>query len=82
MEEVIRYKTAGAILRSKIKFYNEGKRNTMYFHSLEKRHFNCKTMRNLKTENNVRIFKDADILREAKKILQVPLFFQNRSKHT
>ena len=43
MEEIIRYKTAGAILRSKIKWYNEGERNTNYFHSLEKRHFNCKT---------------------------------------
>ena len=66
MEEIIRYKTAGAILRSKIKWYNEGERNTNYFHSLEKRHFNCKTIRNLKTENNIRISKDAEILQEAK----------------
>ena len=50
MEEIICYKTAGAILRSKIKWFNEGERNTKYFHSLEKRHFNCKTIRNLKTE--------------------------------
>ena len=66
MEEIIRYKTAGAILRSKIKWYNEGERNTNYFHSLEKGHFNCKTIRNLKTENNIRISKDAEILQEAK----------------
>ena len=66
MEEIIRYKTTGAILRSKIKWYNEGERNTKYFHSLEKHHFNCKTIRNLKTENNIRISKDAEILREAK----------------
>ena len=66
MEEIIRYKTTGAISRSKIKWYNEGKRNTDYFHSLEKRHFNCKTIRNLKTENNIRISKDAEILQEAK----------------
>ena len=59
-------KTAGAMLRSKIKWYNEGERNTKYFHSLEKRHFNCKTIRNLKTENNIRISKDAEILQEAK----------------
>ena len=66
MEEIIRYKTAGDILISKIKWYNEGERNTNYFHSLEKRHFNCKTIRNLKTENNTRISKDAEILQEAK----------------
>ena len=28
MGEIIRYKTTGAILRSKIRWYNEGKRNT------------------------------------------------------
>ena len=66
MEEIIRYKTEGAILRSKVKWYNEGERNTKYFHNLEKRHFNCKTIRNLKTENNARISKDREILHEAK----------------
>ena len=60
MDEIIRYKTAGAILRSKIRWYNEGERNTKYFHSLEKRHVNCKT------ENNARISKDAEILQGAK----------------
>ena len=75
MEEIIRYKTAGAILRSKIKWYNEGERsrNTKYFHSLEKRHFNCKTIRDLKTENDIRISKDSEILQEAKTELRVPL---------
>ena len=70
MEEIIRYKTEGAILRSKIKWYNEGEKNTKYFHSLEKRHFNCKTIRNLKTENNVRISKDTEILCEGKKFYE------------
>ena len=82
MEEIILYKTAGAILRSKIKWYNEGERlNTKYFHSLEKRHFNCKTIRDLKTENDIRISKDSEILQEAKTELRVPLLLQNRSKH-
>ena len=67
MEDVIRYQTEGAILRSKVKWYNEGERNTKYFHSLEKRHFTCNTIRNLKTEGNVRISKDTEILDEAKK---------------
>ena len=40
VEEIIAYKTQGAILRSKVKWYNEGEKNTKYFHNLEKRHFN------------------------------------------
>ena len=67
MKEIIRYKTTGAILRSKMKWYNEGERlNTKYFHNLEKCDFNCRTIRNLKTENDIRISKDAEILQEAK----------------
>ena len=37
---------------------------------MEKRHFNCKTIRNLKTEGNVRISKDTEILDEAKKFYE------------
>ena len=47
IEEIITYKTQGAILRSKVKWYNEGEKNTKYFHCLEKRHFNSKTIRYL-----------------------------------
>ena len=42
LEEIIGYKTQGAIIRSKVKWYNEGERNTKYFHSRDKRHFNSK----------------------------------------
>ena len=65
-EEIIGYKTQGAIIRSKVKWYNEGERNTKYFHSLEKRHFNSKTIRNLVTDDGIRIFTDVEILQEAK----------------
>ena len=34
-EEIIAYKTQGAILRSKVKWYYEGEKNTKYFHNLE-----------------------------------------------
>ena len=66
LEEIISYKTHGAIIRSKVKWYNEGERNTKYFHSLEKRHFNSKTIRNLVTDDGIRIFTDVEILQEAK----------------
>ena len=52
------------------KWYNEGDRNTKYFHSLEKRHFNGKTIRNLVTDDGTRISSDAEILQEAKKIYE------------
>ena len=41
-EEISKYKTRGAILRSKSRWYNEGEKNTKYFLNLEKRHFNKK----------------------------------------
>ena len=66
LEEIIGYRTQGAIIRSKVKWYNEGERNTKYFHSLEKRHFNSKTIRNLVTDDGTRIFTDVEILQEAK----------------
>ena len=40
IEEIIAYETQVAILRSKVKWYNEGEKNTKHFHKLEKRHFN------------------------------------------
>ena len=66
LEEIIGYKTQGAIIRSKVKWYNEGERNTKYFHSLEKRHFNSKTIRNLVTDDGTRISTDVEILQQAK----------------
>ena len=67
VEDIIAYKTHGAILRSKVRWYNEGEKNTKYFHSMEKRHFNSKTIRNLKIETDKKISTDSEILDEAKK---------------
>ena len=39
LEEIVKMRTKGAILRSKAKWYNEGEKNTQYFLNLEKRHF-------------------------------------------
>ena len=54
------------MIRSKVKWCNEGERNTKYFHILEKRHFNSKTIRNLVTDDGTRISTDVEILQEAK----------------
>ena len=66
IEEIIAYKTQVAILRSKVKWYNEGEKNTKYSHNLEKRHFNSKTIRYLQSANGKKFSTDVEILDEAK----------------
>ena len=66
IEEIIAYKTQGAILRSKVKWYNEGEKNTKHFHKLEKRHFNSKTIRYLQSANGKTFSTDVEVLDEAK----------------
>ena len=66
LEEIIAYKTQGAILRSKVKWYNEGEKNTKYFHNLEKRHFNSKTIRYLQSAIGKKLSTAVEILDEAK----------------
>ena len=81
LEEIIGYKIQGAIIRSKVKWYNEGERNTKYFHSLEKRHFSTgKTIRNLVTDDGTRISTDVEILQEAKNFTNpLTLLLQKRT---
>ena len=43
LESIIEYKTKGAIIRSKARWYNEGEKNSKYFLNLENRH--CKRLR-------------------------------------
>ena len=39
LEKIIEFRTKGAILRSKTRWYNEGEKNTKYFLNLEKRDY-------------------------------------------
>ena len=50
------HRTKGAILRSKIVWYNEGKKNTKYFLNLEKRHFKQGTVSQLKNSDQEFVF--------------------------
>ena len=58
------YRTKGAILRSKSRWYNEGEKNTKYFLNLEKRHFKQGTISQLKLSDGVFVISDKDILSE------------------
>ena len=44
LEQIIRWRTQGAILRCKAKWYNEGEKNTKYFLNLEKKHCKLSTI--------------------------------------
>ena len=77
LEQWINYKTQGSIIRSRTRWYNEGEKNTKYFFELEKRHFNSKTIRNLKTDDTT-LNTDEEILNEAKHFYQA-LYTSNNS---
>ena len=64
LEKTIEYRTKGAILRSKSRWYNEGEKNTKYFLNLEKRHFKQGTINQLKLSDRVFVISDKDILSE------------------
>ena len=61
----MQYKTKGAILRSKVRWYEDGERNTRYFYNLEKRNENEKrTIAKLKRSNGTVTNDQFEILRE------------------
>ena len=62
LEKIIEYRTKGAIMRSRIRWHNEGEKNTKYFLSLEKRHYKQGTISRLKKNENEYATSDKDIL--------------------
>ena len=52
LKKIMAYKTKGAILRSKVRWHEQGERNTNYFYGLEKRNYNSKTVTRLKIGEN------------------------------
>ena len=70
LEKICQYQTRGTIIRSKARWHNEGEKNTKYFLSLEKCHFNTKTIKQLQLDDKSVINTDDKILREAKSFYQ------------
>ena len=64
LETIIEFRTKGAILRSKTKWYNEGEKNTKYFLNLEKPHFKQGTINQVKISDNDFVTSDENILKE------------------
>ena len=64
LENIIEYKTKGAIIRSKARWYNEGEKNNKYFLNLENCHCKKKTIMQIKAKDGANLTNDSDILRE------------------
>ena len=60
-------KIDGLILRSKVKWHEEGEKSTRYFFNLEKQNANRKHIRKLKLENGREITDAREILKEQKR---------------
>ena len=73
MEEIIEYRTKGAILRSRTRWHNEGEKNTKYFLNLEKRHYRQGTINRLKKSENDFATTDKEILHECEYFFKVPM---------
>ena len=78
LERIIELRTKGAILRSKIKWHNEGEKNTKYFLNLEKRHYKQGTISQLKVDENNFITSDQEILSEGETFF-INLYTSNRN---
>ena len=61
LEKIIDFRTKGAVLRSKTRWYNEGEKNTKYFLNLEKRHY---TISQIKLNDQEFVTSDEKILTE------------------
>ena len=66
MNDLIKKRTQGAIVRSRIQWYEEGERNSRYFFNLEKRNSNLKSINRLELENNTITEDPTLILQEMK----------------
>ena len=64
LRKIMQYKTKGAILRSKVRWYEDGERNTRYFYNLEKRNYEKKTIAKLKRSNGTVTNDQFEILQE------------------
>ena len=63
---IIESKTRGAIIRSRVQWFEEGEKNSKYFFNLEKRVSNMKTMHRFRLQNDSIIDDPVKILNEMK----------------
>ena len=66
LKRIMTYKTKGAILRSKVRWHEQGERSTNYFYGLEKRNYDNKTVTRLKIGENIFTSNQFEILDKEK----------------
>ena len=70
LQKIIHFKTKGAIFRSKVRWYDEGERNTRYFFNLENRCQSKKNIDKLKIDDNTFIYDQFAILDKQKQFYE------------
>ena len=64
LQRIYEAKGKGAILRSKVRWAEQGEKPTKYFFNLEKRHFNRKVITEIKREDGKTLVEEYEILKE------------------
>ena len=67
LHKLVEKKTRGAALRAKTQYYEQGERGTKFFHSIETRNYNNKTIFKLQTKNGEIIDDQQQIIEEEQK---------------
>ena len=70
LEEKLFERVKGVMFRSKVKWYEEGEKNTKYFFALEKAKYNAKTCYKLINENQQEIVEPQEILENQRKFYE------------
>ena len=66
LDEKVIERAKGVMFRSKVKWYEEGEKNTKYFYSLEKARYNSKTCFKLINDEDREIEEQTEIIKEQK----------------
>ena len=70
LEKIDDYKTQGLIVRSQVRWFEQGEKSNKYFLNLEKLNNTGKTIRKLKDENNIEVTDHKNILKICEKYYQ------------
>ena len=78
---IIESKTRGAIIRSRVQWFEEGEKNSKYFFNLEKRASNMKTIHRLRLQNDSITEDPVEILNEMKNYYKILYTRVETKKH-
>ena len=80
LEQKLLEKTKGIIFRSKVRWYEEGERNTKYFFALEKARYNAKTCYTLIGDDGQELTTSQEILEEQRRFY-TELYQEDKDVH-